>query len=139
MSESVDIIIPTIGESIKVAYIAEVFKNVGDEVEQGDALFSVDSDKATLEVPAPCSGVVTALSIEEGDELDIGSKVGAIQKGASGTKSSTSSTEAAPKAESVEVAKGQQTGPAARLEADRLNVDLGSVQGSGVRGRVLSQ
>ncbi|MEC7987857.1 MAG: 2-oxoglutarate dehydrogenase complex dihydrolipoyllysine-residue succinyltransferase [Myxococcota bacterium] len=139
MSESVDIIIPTIGESIKVAYIAEVFKNVGDEVEQGDALFSVDSDKATLEVPAPCSGVVTALSIEEGDELDIGSKVGAIQKGASVAKSSAASTEAAPKAESVEVAKGQQTGPAARLEADRLNVDIGSVQGSGVRGRVLSK
>ena len=102
MSDSVDIIIPTIGESIKVAYIAEVFKSVGDSVAQGDALFSVDSDKATLEVPSPCSGVITSLSLEEGEEMEIGSKVGTIQKGAV----AASSPAVAPVPELSEAAKG---------------------------------
>ena len=82
MSNLVDVIIPSIGESITVAYIAEIFAQPGEAVAQGDPVFSVDSDKATLEVPAPCSGVIENLSIAEGDEVPIGAVVGQIKEGA---------------------------------------------------------
>ena len=132
MSKLVDIVVPTIGESITVAYIAEVFKRVGDSVAQGEPVFSVDSDKATLEVPAPCSGVITELNLQEEDEVAIGASVGQIQEGAVTT--TTAAPSPAPSADST-----KQTGPAARLKADELAVDIQKVEGTGVRGRVLSK
>lgn len=135
MSKLVDVVVPSIGESITVAYIAEIFVQPGQSVAQGDPIFSVDSDKATLDVPAPCSGVLESLSIGEGDEIPIGATVGQIKEGAAPAKAAPVTEEVAPAAED----SSKQTGPAARLKADELAVDINSVSGSGVRGRVLSK
>ena len=136
MSKLVDVVVPSIGESITVAYIAEIFVQPGQSVAQGDPIFSVDSDKATLDVPAPCSGVLESLSIGEGDEIPIGAAVGQITEGAAPAKATAVVEESS---SSVEDAVSKQTGPAARLKADELAVDINSVSGSGVRGRVLSK
>ena len=136
MSKLVDVVVPSIGESITVAYIAEIFVQPGQSVAQGDPIFSVDSDKATLDVPAPCSGVLESLSIGEGDEIPIGATVGQIKEGAAPAKAAPVTEEVAPAAED---SSSKQTGPAARLKADELAVDINSVSGSGVRGRVLSK
>lgn len=135
MSKLVDVVVPSIGESITVAYIAEIFVQPGQSVAQGDPIFSVDSDKATLDVPAPCSGVLESLSIGEGDETPIGATVGQIKEGAAPAKAAPVAEEAP----AVEDSSSKQTGPAARLKADELAVDINSVAGSGVRGRVLSK
>ena len=138
MSKTVDIMIPTIGESITTAEVAEIFKKAGDYVSQGDNLFSVDSDKATLEVPSPASGVIVELNLEEGQEVDIGACVGVIEEKAQTQVASAPVDENSEKAESsANIAK--QTGPAARLTATQLAVDIQSVEGTGVRGRVLSK
>ena len=79
MSNSVDVVVPSIGESITVAYVAEIFVQAGQLVTQGDPIFSVDSDKATLDVPAPCSGVVESIFISKGEEVPIGAVVGRIK------------------------------------------------------------
>ena len=133
MSNLVDVIIPSIGESITVAYIAEIFVQPGQAIAQGDPVFSVDSDKATLDVPAPCAGVIEALSIAEGDEVPIGAVVGQIKEGAAPV------AQVAEPDEKEEEKNQKQSGPAARQKADVLNVDINTVEGSGVRGRVLSK
>lgn len=138
MSKIIDVVVPSIGESITMAYIAEIFVQPGQSVAQGDPIFSVDSDKATLDVPSPCSGVVESLSVGEGDEVPIGFAVGQIKEGAAPAQAAPSVQKAAP-VSTVEDSSSKQTGPAARLRADKLAVDINSVAGSGVRGRVLSK
>ena len=135
MSNSVDVVVPSIGESITVAYVAEIFVQAGQSVTQGDPIFSVDSDKATLDVPAPCSGVVESISISAGDEVPIGGVVGSIKEGAAPVVAE----QVASVAVEAEESNSKQTGPAARLKADELAVDINTVEGSGVRGRILSK
>ncbi|RME20572.1 MAG: 2-oxoglutarate dehydrogenase complex dihydrolipoyllysine-residue succinyltransferase [Deltaproteobacteria bacterium] len=147
--------VPQIGESITSAFIGTWHKRPGEAVTKGETIVEIDSDKASLEVPAPVDGVVRELRAEEGDEVDIGAVIALIEEGAvaeaePGAATEQSSGPAAdagsPAAASGTTAraatpspKGPQAGPAARLAAAEHGVDLRQVQGSGVRGRVLSR
>ena len=149
MSESnhTAVVVPTIGESITSAFIAQWFKKVGEYVSEGETLLEVDSDKASLEVPSPVSGLVTELLAEEGDEVPIGATIAQVDTSAAAP--ATAQAAPAPAADvpaaptsgrtSTPSAKGPQTGPAARQAAASRGVDIGSVAGTGVRGRVLSR
>ena len=154
MSESnhTAVVVPTIGESITSAFIAQWFKKVGEYVQEGETLLEVDSDKASLEVPSPVAGVVTALLAEDGDEVPIGATIARIDTSAAPSAPAedapaaiqASGTEERSVDEgSVRAAtpssKGPQTGPAARQAAAEHGVDIGSVAGTGVRGRVLAR
>ncbi len=150
MSESnhTAVVVPTIGESITSAFIAQWFKKVGEYVQEGETLLEVDSDKASLEVPSPVSGVVTELLAEEGDEVPIGATIAHVDTSASGESAPAPAAEAAAPAPAPSTAparsatpssKGPQSGPAARQAAAEHGVDIGSVSGTGVRGRVLAR
>ena len=152
MSESnhTAVVVPTIGESITSAFIAQWFKKVGEYVQEGESLLEVDSDKASLEVPSPVSGVVTELLAEDGDEVPIGATIARIDTTAAPAEAAAPAVEAAASAVSATShdaaaraatpsSKGPQTGPAARQAAAEHGVDIGSVAGTGVRGRVLAR
>ena len=152
MSESTPtaVVVPTIGESITSAFIAQWFKKVGEYVSEGETLLEIDSDKASLEVPSPVSGVVTELLAEDGDEVPIGSTIAQIDtsaaapsEGGGSASAAPAASDAAPAAEggrsATPSAKGPQAGPAARHAAAEHGVDIGSVSGTGVRGRVLAK
>ncbi len=143
--------VPQIGESITSAFIGTWLKRPGDPVVEGDTLVELDSDKASLEVPAPVAGVLRELRAEEGDEVLIGAVIAVIEEGAVAEQQAVT---AAPETTSVSVDapaaaaapraatpsdKGPQSGPAARQVAAERGVDLRQVEGSGVRGRVLSR
>ena len=100
----------------------------------GEAIFEVETDKANLEIPAPVSGIVHALMVGEGDEVDVGSIAAKISEQAVEKPKAPVSNESD---DSIEANKGSQSGPAARLEADRLSVNIDDVQGSGNNGRIL--
>jgi 2-oxoglutarate dehydrogenase E2 component (dihydrolipoamide succinyltransferase) len=145
-----EVVVPTIGESITSAFIASWFKQVGDYVKEGETLLEVDSDKASLEVPSPVSGKVVELTAEEGDEVPIGGTIAYVDTSAAppAEDAPAPAPEAAPAAsgddggsgrEATPSSKGPQTGPAARQAAAGKGVDIRSVSGSGVRGRVLSR
>jgi 2-oxoglutarate dehydrogenase E2 component (dihydrolipoamide succinyltransferase) len=150
MSESnhTAVVVPTIGESITSVFIAQWFKKVGEYVNEGESLLEIDSDKASLEVPSPVSGVVTEVLAEDGDEFPIGGTIARID-----TSAAPAATAAAPAPASTPApadadasaraatpsSKGPQTGPAARQAAAEHGVDIGSVSGTGVRGRVLAR
>jgi 2-oxoglutarate dehydrogenase E2 component (dihydrolipoamide succinyltransferase) len=148
-----EIKVPQIGESITTAFVARWFKQPGEYVREGESLLEVDSDKASLEVPSPVSGAVVELAAEEGDEVDVGSVIAWIDEAAEPSGADAGGAAAAPAAadddagaaaagddrgarQATPSGKGPQSGPAARQAAAESGVDLQSVEGTGVRGRV---
>ncbi|MBL8618819.1 MAG: 2-oxoglutarate dehydrogenase complex dihydrolipoyllysine-residue succinyltransferase [Deltaproteobacteria bacterium] len=127
------VVVPVIGESITTAILASWAVKVGASVSAGQTLFTVDSDKASLEVPAPSSGVLVETLAKEGDEVRIGGTVGWI----AAADVSVAVAQGAP-AEPARAEKAAQTGPAARQAAASAGVDIQSVTGSGRGGRVTS-
>ena len=77
---SVEIIIPSPGESVNEVTVGTWLKQDGDWVEQDEAICEIESDKATLEVGAPMAGVLKCAA-EAGTELDVGAVLGTIEEG----------------------------------------------------------
>jgi len=98
VASSMDIRIPDIGDFKDVAVI-EMLVKVGDVVTAEQSLFTVESDKASMEIPSPAAGTISALSIKLGDTINIGDVVGAISvQGAAPTASTPAAAPAAPAA-----------------------------------------
>ncbi|WP_422106186.1 2-oxoglutarate dehydrogenase complex dihydrolipoyllysine-residue succinyltransferase [Winogradskyella sp.] len=138
--------VPSPGESITEVEIAEWLVSDGDYVEKDQAIAEVDSDKATLELPAEASGTIT-LKAEEGDAVAVGEVVCLIDTSAEAPKSSATSSDEAPKQEpkKEEVkaapveAKTYATGtpsPAAKKILDEKGIDASTVSGTGRDGRI---
>ncbi len=152
----VDVTIPQIGESVATVFIARWIKRPGEAVSAGDAIVELDSDKASMEVPAPSGGVLSEALAEEGDEVEVGAVVARIDEEAeaSAEAADEGGSDKASEAQSnpsTNVPKddgngngggggraGVRAGPAARHEAQRSGVALDSVSGTGPRGRVTS-
>ena len=138
--------VPSTGESITEVEIAEWLVQDGDYVEKDQAIAEVDSDKATLELPAEESGIIT-LKAEEGDAVAVGAVVCLIDTSAKAPEGGATKTEA-PKAEEKKVAAPAPvaakattyaTGtasPAAKKILAEKGMDAASVNGTGKDGRV---
>ena len=140
--------VPSPGESITEVEIATWLVEDGDYVEKDQPIAEVDSDKATLELPAEESGIIT-LQAEEGDAVEVGAVVCLIDtaaekpEGSSSTPTSTSVKEA-PKATPVkeEVASTYATGtasPAAKKILAEKNIEASSIKGTGKAGRITKE
>ena len=81
---SVDILVPSVGESITQGVLARWIKHDGDMVKQGDELFELETEKTTVEVPSQASGILHAV-IAEGSTVEIGQKAGTIDSRPSAT------------------------------------------------------
>lgn len=144
--------------------IIEMAVAVGDEVNEEDALITLESDKATMDIPSPYKGKVVELSVKEGDTVSEGDLIGYIEVAgaAPAPKAAKSEAPAAPKAEKSEQkpaptpagapspeaqmaahkpSRGAKVhaGPAVRLLAREFGVDLADVSGSGPKGRVVKE
>ena len=73
-----DIRVPTLGESVTEATVGQWFKKVGDIVKADEPLVELETDKVTLEVPAPASGVIESISVEAGSTVEIGTLLGQL-------------------------------------------------------------
>ena len=145
--------VPSPGESITEVEIATWLVKDGDYVEKDQAIAEVDSDKATLELPAEESGVIT-LKAEEGDAVAVGEVVCLIDTSAE-KPSGASKTEAAPKVEVKETPKEEKkapqpvqaketyasgvASPAAKKILAEKGVDASAVKGSGKDGRITKE
>lgn len=139
--------VPSPGESITEVEIAEWLVSDGDYVEKDQAIAEVDSDKATLELPAEASGVVT-LKAEEGDAVAVGQVVCLIDTAAKrpeGQASSTTSTQQAeapaqvvtPTLKSTTTYATGTPSPAAKKLMDEKGLSADQIVGSGRDGRIL--
>ena len=83
---TMEIIVPTLGESIVEATVSKWLKNEGEYVEVDEPVVELETDKVTLEVPAPISGVIGSIIAAEGETVEVGQNIGALDP--SGKKSS---------------------------------------------------
>ena len=147
--------VPSPGESISEVEISAWLVSDGDYVEKDQAIAEVDSDKATLELPAEMAGIIS-LKVEEGDVVPVGDVCCLIDTDAERPAGSTSSVVAtpvpvvtpAPIPEPVARSKAQtstgsfaegHTSPAARKMMADKGISTGSLSGSGRDGRILKQ
>ena len=139
---SVEITIPSPGESISEVTVGTWMKQTGDWVDKDEILLEIESDKATLEITSPASGVLSATG-ETGAELAVGVVIGSIdtdaEKPAGGGAAPTTEAEPAATAAPAETAATNDdvkaTPVAKKLAADE-GIDLGTLKGSGPAGRV---
>jgi len=154
---TIQIRIPQMGESITEGVIARWLKAEGEAVAIDEPVVEVETDKITVEVPAPSAGVLARQSVPEGSTVGVGQAIGEIDE----TASKGNGKSAAPTAVSTKATPGSgpvphegevkgapppsatptseetiAAGPAARLEAARTGVDLSLVAGSGRGGRI---
>ena len=143
--------VPDIGD-FKDVPVIEIFVKVGDTVKAEDPLISLESDKATMDVPAPLSGTVKELKLGIGDKVsegtvilslatgDAGAAVAQAPAAAASASAAAAATPAAPAGAIDEAAFAlAYAGPAVRKLAREMGVDLGRVKGSGNHGRILRE
>ncbi|WP_039911957.1 dihydrolipoyllysine-residue acetyltransferase [Cellvibrio mixtus] len=155
-SAEVNLVVPDIGGAEGVEVI-EISVNVGDEVAEGDSLIVLETDKASMEIPAEAAGKIVSLAVKVGDKLSQGSVIGvlatsggaiasapvaAVPAKAEAAAPAPAAKVDAPKSAPAPVAEVEQTGdvyagPAVRKLARQLGVDLGKLAGTGPRGRLL--
>ena len=153
-------LVPDIGNDDKVELI-EVSVAVGDQVEEGDTLVVLESDKATMDVPSTLTGTVLSIIAKEGDKLGTGDQVAVIEVASAGSAEVETAVEAsepapaAPVASTPAPAPAQKpvapaavvapvandssdiyAGPSVRLLARELGVDLAQVAGTGPKARI---
>src|SRR4051794_39432425 len=78
---TVEIRVPTLGESVTEATVARWLKQPGERVERDEPVVELETDKVTLEVPAPQAGVIGAIQAAEGDNVPVGAVLGTIAEG----------------------------------------------------------
>ena len=76
-----EIRVPALGESVTEATIAQWFKSEGEAVKEDEPLLELETEKVTLEVPAPASGVLSSISVKPGETVNVGALLGAIEAG----------------------------------------------------------
>lgn len=139
---SIELKIPVIGESVTEVTLSSWLKKDGDYVAEGEAVCEIESDKASMELPAPSAGVLKIMA-DAGAELKIGAKIGELDTSAA---KPTTTAAAAPKAEVAKAAVAPAAtkevnipSPAARKILEEKGVDAASVSGSGKDGRITKE
>ena len=134
-----EIKVPALGESVTEATVAQWFKQAGEQVNADEPLVELETDKVTLEVPAPASGVLSSVEAEAGATVNVGALLGAITEGEGAAAApAKKAAEPAPTSEPAKPAANddQPLSPAVRKLVDENNVDPASVSGSGKDGRL---
>ncbi len=134
MAASIDIKVPPMGESISEATVAGWRKKPGEQVNTGDILVELETDKVTMEVPAPASGVLSKIVKNSGEIVKLGDLLATLEEGAATAAAKPATAAAAPQP----AAQSQNTtlAPGAARLASESGVNPASVAGTGVRGQV---
>ena len=133
-----EIRVPTLGKSVTEATIGRWFKKAGDVVAVDEPLVELETDKVTIEVPAPAAGVLTDVAVRDGDTVAVGALLGAIKEGAGAAPAKAAAPPAAAKAAAPAPAAvpGATLAPSVRKIAAETGIDASAMPGSGKDGRV---
>jgi 2-oxoglutarate dehydrogenase E2 component (dihydrolipoamide succinyltransferase) len=131
---------PPMGESITEATVASWRVKPGDAFKAGDVLVELETDKVTMEVPAPTAGVLKEIKKNSGETVRVDEELGVFEAGAAAA-SAAPAAPAAPTASAAPAAatsgvKNETLPPGARRLADESGVDPKQIQGTGLRGQV---
>jgi 2-oxoglutarate dehydrogenase E2 component (dihydrolipoamide succinyltransferase) len=144
--DSVDVMVPTLGESVSEATVATWFKKPGDAVQQDEMLCELETDKVSVEVPAPASGTLSEIVAQEGDTVQANGKLAVISGGAAGAVEAPDpggKETAAPKAPAAADAGQGRADVANAPSAEKLmaekGLDASQVKGTGRDGRIMKE
>ena len=157
---SAPILVPTLGESVTEATVAKWLKKSGDTVNEDEPIIELETDKVSVEVTSPKTGVITEITVQEGQTVEVGAQLGLI--GESGAKVATQPEESEkPKIDKIEVEqeikpkpkkekeekeekviqlnveRKSEPSPAAKRIIEENKIDISSVHGTGRRGQIL--
>jgi 2-oxoglutarate dehydrogenase E2 component (dihydrolipoamide succinyltransferase) len=110
-----EIRVPTLGESVTEATIGQWFKKVGDTVAVDEPIVELETDKVTIEVPAPSAGVLETIAANPGDTVNVGALIGAI--GVAGAQPAAAPAAAKPVAAPQPAAIAADPAPRANISA----------------------
>ncbi len=150
---TVEIKVPALGESVTEATVGQWFKQPGDQVDIDEPIVELETDKVTVEIPSPVSGVLADILVSGGETVEVGALLGSINEGDAAAPSSQSKSKpkkpTAPKSASVIEAvanspdaspapKGKMPpSPAARKAIAEAGLQSADIAGTGRRGQVL--
>ncbi|PDT41100.1 MULTISPECIES: 2-oxoglutarate dehydrogenase complex dihydrolipoyllysine-residue succinyltransferase [Sinorhizobium] len=145
-----EIRVPTLGESVSEATVGTWFKKVGDAIKADEPILELETDKVTIEVPAPAAGTLSEIVAQAGETVGLGALLGQIAEGAGAAAAAPAAAEkkpepaaaaAAPAAQSAAAAPQAQSSMPAAPSAAKLiaenNLSPDQIDGSGKRGQVL--
>ncbi|MBB4278828.1 2-oxoglutarate dehydrogenase complex dihydrolipoyllysine-residue succinyltransferase [Rhizobium mongolense] len=151
-----EIRVPTLGESVSEATVGTWFKKVGDAIKADEPILELETDKVTIEVPAPTSGTLSEIVAQAGETVGLGALLGQIAAGAAApaaapakaaepaiaapaqaTPAAPAAAAAAPVASAAAPASTMPAAPAAAKMLAENNLSADQVEGSGKRGQVL--
>ena len=133
---SVDVMVPTLGESVSEATVSTWFKKVGDTVAQDEMLCELETDKVSVEVPSPAAGVLTEILAAEGSTVDAKAKLAVIASG-EGAAAAPAAAASAPAAAPSAGSKDVEDAPSAKKAMAEAGLSRDQVAGSGRDGRVM--
>src|SRR5437016_11109357 len=107
-----EIRVPTLGESVTEATIGRWFKKAGEAVAVDEPLVELETDKVTIEVPAPSAGVLGEIAAKDGDTVAVGALLGMISDGAAGARPAAAASAAKPAAVAPAPAAAASPAPA---------------------------
>ena len=149
-----DIVVPTLGESVTEATIAQWLKKPGEAVAVDEPLVELETDKVTLEVNASTAGVLAEVFVQEGDNVEVGALLGRIAEGetaaapapAKAAKAEpaakpapTSAPTPAPVADGAPAVAADTLSPAVRKLIEDNKLDAGRIAGTGKGGRITKE
>ena len=138
---TIEVRVPTLGESVTEATVATWFKKPGDAVTADEMLCELETDKVTVEVPAPAAGVLGEITAPEGSTVGVAALLATIREGATAATSPTAAAPAqvaAPKAPATTPRDVEHAPSAIRLMAEQ-GIDPASVPGTGRDGRIMKE
>ena len=139
---AIEIHVPTLGESISEATVGQWYKAVGDQVAQDETLCELETDKVTVEVPAPVAGTLTEITAASGATVTIGALLGRIAEGAAAAKPApkpatpTAPKAAGPAAPAPAAKPSMPLSPAVQRAVVEAKVDPAQIAGTGKDGRL---
>ncbi|MEY8838325.1 biotin/lipoyl-containing protein, partial [Cribrihabitans sp. XS_ASV171] len=136
-TESIDVMVPTLGESVSEATVSTWFKSVGDAVAQDEMLCELETDKVSVEVPAPAAGILSEIVAAEGSTVEAGGKL-AVISGSEGAVASAPAAEEAP-APAAQPSGGKDVAnaPSAEKAMAEAGLSADQVKGTGRDGRIM--
>ncbi len=135
-----DVQVPEIGESVSSGILASWLKNSGETVGEGEEIFELETDKATLAVPATAAGVLE-ITVDAGTEVSVGQTVARIDTGgaAGAARSAPASSETAERTPVPAGAESPALSPAVRRVVEEHGLDPAAISGTGPGGRITKE
>jgi 2-oxoglutarate dehydrogenase E2 component (dihydrolipoamide succinyltransferase) len=135
-----DLVVPTFGESVTEATVSKWLKQVGDSVKADEPVVELETDKVSVSVPSPETGVLFEIKIQAGKTVNVGTVLGSIGAGSAAiVKKETVKTTEPLKLKIVEatINKKEVLSPAVKRIVEEKRIDISTISGSGRDGRIL--